>query len=122
MADDQRKFPYNERDWAIMANDIFRQLCSIGPGWHDISLLTVNVIADEDKVDVAYIAEDVLVGTGYIERDMHTINVRLTELGRQNCDRDIEIPPSYIQRLRTLLEIVHVSDRLDLEVTRADNP
>jgi len=35
-----------------------------------------------------------------IERDRHNDNVKLTTLGRQNCGRGIEIPPSDIQRLR----------------------
>jgi hypothetical protein len=36
----------------------------------------------------------------FIERDLHNANVRLTSLGRENCDKGIDIPPSDIQNLR----------------------
>ncbi len=111
--------PYDERDYAIMANNVFHQLCLIDegrePGWHDIRQLAENVKAYDNRSDVAYIAEAVLVEMQYIERDPRTINVRLTALGRQNCARGIDIPPSDIQKLRRLLESVHISERLDVK-------
>lgn len=53
-------------------------------------------------MDVAYIAEPVLMDKHYIERDPHSHNFKLTVLGRENCGRAIDIPPSDIQRLKRL--------------------
>jgi hypothetical protein len=65
-----------------------------------------KVGAFNNNIDVAYLVEDILVERQFIERDPHTNNVRLTTLGRQNCDREeIDIPPSDIQRLRRRLGI-----------------
>jgi hypothetical protein len=97
---------YNERDYAIMANNVFHQLCGMGGEWHDIAALADKVGAFNNNIDVAYLVEDILVERQFIERDPHTNNVRLTTLGRQNCDREgIDIPPSDIQRLRRRLGI-----------------
>jgi hypothetical protein len=57
----------------------------------------------DDKVHVAYISETILLELGYIERDPHNKNVRLTPLGLQNCGKGIRIPPSDIQKLKKLL-------------------
>jgi hypothetical protein len=75
----------------------------IGGEWHTVNPLAEQVGAYDNKDDVAYIAETVLVNMQYIERDPRTNNVRLTPVGRQNCGRGIEIPPSDNQRLRRRL-------------------
>jgi hypothetical protein len=107
MADNQRRVPYDERDFATMAENIHHRLCSMDegrePGWHDIMSLAVEVGAFENKSDVAYIAEAVLVEMQYIESDPHTNNIRLRPLGRKNCGRGIDIPPSDIQKLKRKL-------------------
>jgi hypothetical protein len=94
---------YDLRDYAIMANNVFRQLCLTGGEWHDINGLAENVKAYSNTDDVAYIAVSVLVNMQYIEHDPKTNKVRLTQPGRENCDTDIEIPPSAIQELRRSL-------------------
>jgi hypothetical protein len=80
-----------------MANNVFRQLCSLGGEWQDIRALAENVKAYPNKDDVAYIAESVLVDMQYIERDPNSNKVRLTQPGRENCDTGIEIPHYGIQ-------------------------
>jgi hypothetical protein len=91
-----------ERDYAIMANNVFHRLCTTPEEWHDIKSLAEEVRAFDNEDDVAHIAETVLLDMQFIERDPHTNNVRLTPLGRQNCARGIAIPPSDIQRLKRL--------------------
>ena len=91
---------YDRRDYAIIANNVYIQLCSLGDDWHDIR---PQLRAYPNADDVAYIAETVLVSMQYIIRDPQNRNVRLSPLGRQHCSRGIEIPPSDIQRLRRLL-------------------
>jgi len=96
--------PYDERDNAIMANNIFHQLCEMDeedrrngkdPQWIALTPLAERLLAIDDRIDVAYIAEATLLDElGYMERDPHNDNVRLTQLGRQNCPNGIEIPPS----------------------------
>jgi hypothetical protein len=119
MADNQQRVPYEERDFAIMADNVFKQLCEREPGWHDIRVLAEGVQAYGNSIDVAYIAEDVLMERQYIERDAYTINVRLTPLGRQNCGRAIEIPPSDIQRLIRIFENVRKKDKVAIKVIRS---
>jgi hypothetical protein len=97
MADNQLRVPYEERDFATMASNVFHRLCEPDeedrrtnrePQWHDIRVLAEELKAFENRSDVAYIAEAVLVGElQYIERDPHSINVRLMPLGRQNCGK-----------------------------------
>ena len=68
--------PYDEKDYAIIASNVFHQLCMIGgePEWHDIRQLAENLKAYENRADVAYIAEVILIEMQYIERDPHSIN------------------------------------------------
>ena len=93
--------PYEERDDAIVANNILMQLCILDredrdagrqPAWHDITTLAKHVRAFDNRTDVAYIAEERL--RGLIERDPQNQNVRLTEEGRQMCRKGIDILPS----------------------------
>ncbi len=91
--------PYDERDYAIIANNVLNQLCHLPDGWHDIRPLAKTVGGYTNSDDVAYIAEIVLSEKEYTERNPENHDVRLTKLGRDNCGRDIEIPPSDIQRL-----------------------
>ena len=108
------KAPYDERDYAIMTNDVYLQLCQMDredrnvrePKLHDITTLAENVGVFDNRAEVAYLAETTLLDElGYIERDIHNKNVRLTPLGRQNCDRGIDIPPSHIQKLKKQLDM-----------------
>jgi hypothetical protein len=102
--DNNKNPPYEERDDAIMAGHIFNELCildredrnvGIPPAWHDITQLAEKVRAFDKSVDVAYIAEtNLLDQQDFIERDPHNQNVRLTQVGRQNCGKGINIPPS----------------------------
>ena len=63
--------------------------------------LADEVRAFDNRIDVAYLAENTLLDElGYIERNMQNTDVRLTRLGRENCARGIEVPPSDIQKLR----------------------
>lgn len=65
------------------------------PAWHDLNKLAEGLNAFPDKINVAYIAEVILRDESqFIERDLKNQNVRLTELGRKNCDKGIDIPPS----------------------------
>ena len=64
------------------------------------------VVAFDHRVDVAYLAETTLLDQlKYIDRDIHSKNVRLTPLGRQNCDKGIPILPSDIQKLKKQLNM-----------------
>jgi len=119
MADNQRRVPYDERDWAEMANNVFHQLCEREAGWQDITELAKDVKAYDNTTDVAYTAEVVLLEMKYIERDPYSINVRLTPLGRENCGRGISIPPSDIQKLRRLFEKTVIRDKVAIKVTRS---
>lgn len=93
---------YDEHDNMIMANNVFMQLCLLDredrennrePQWQDIVAFADRVRAYDNRVDVAYIAETgFLDERGFIERDPHNTNVRLTPLGRENCNRGIDIP------------------------------
>ncbi|MFZ0513304.1 MAG: hypothetical protein WAM14_16975 [Candidatus Nitrosopolaris sp.] len=101
---------YDDRENAIMANHVFLELCKLDeedrrsnrdPQWRDIVSLADLVKAFDERIDVSYIAEEMLLDERhFIERDLHNANVRLTKLGRENCDKGIEIPPSDIQKLR----------------------
>lgn len=104
MTDSQQLVPYNERDYAIMVNNVFIQLCQLDvedrrsntePQWQNIKDLADRLRAYDNRVDVAYLAEETLLDErGFIERDMHSINVRLTPLGRENCGTGIDIAHS----------------------------
>jgi hypothetical protein len=101
---------YDDRDNAIMADHVFHALCkldeedrSLGrdPQWHDIVGLAEKVKAIDNRIDVSYISEEMLLDERhFIDRDLHNANVRLTKLGRENCAKGIDIPPSDIQKLR----------------------
>jgi hypothetical protein len=96
MTNDEHAPPYSH-DYGIMANNIFHVLCELdqedrehnrSPAWHDITILANRLRAYTDRVDV--LAETILQDErGFIERDPKTTNVRLTQLGRQNCDNRI---------------------------------
>jgi hypothetical protein len=96
MANDEHAPPYSH-DYGIMANDIFHVLCELdleyrehdrSPAWHDITILANRLSAYTDRVDV--LTEIILQDErGFIERDPKTTNVRLTQLGRQNCNKRI---------------------------------
>jgi hypothetical protein len=96
MANDEHTPPYN-RDYGIMANNIFHVLCELDlddrehdrpPAWHDIAILADRLRAYTDRVDA--LTETILQDErGFIERDPKSTNVRLTQLGRQNCNRRI---------------------------------
>jgi hypothetical protein len=87
-----------------MAAHIFNELCirdredrNAGdpPAWNNINELAEHVRAFDNRADVAYLAETTLLDErGFIERDPHNQNIRLTRLGRQNCEKGIDIPPS----------------------------
>lgn len=95
---------YDERESAIMVSNIFHRLCVLDrgreSGWHEIKALAEELKAFDKMSDVAFLAEEILLEREFIERDAHSNNVRLTPLGRQNCAKGIDIPPSDIQRLR----------------------
>ena len=104
---------YDDRDNATMANHVFHQLCELDeedrranrePQWQDIVRLADKVRAFDNRIDVAYLAENTLLDElGYIERNKQNTDVRLTGLGRENCAKGIDIPPSDIQKLRKRL-------------------
>jgi hypothetical protein len=96
---------YESRDYAIIANNVFRQLCNTDPKSQDINRLAAEVGAYDYKNDVAYIAEQVLLQLHFIERDPHNKLVRLTKLGKENCRKGIDIPPADIQKLRMRFNI-----------------
>ena len=105
--DHDDRVPYDERDFGIMANNIFHELCELDrndrengrpPAWHDIGKFAEKLKAYDNDVDVAYITETILdEERRFIERNRQNNDVRLTDLGRQNCDRGIDIPPSNYQ-------------------------
>ena len=98
---DHEKPPYDRRvDWVI-ANNIFHELCELDandrqadndPAWHDLSVLVRKRLgAYHIKEDIRHLAEDILERERkFIERNPHTLNVRLTGLGRANCGRQID--------------------------------
>ena len=95
---------YEHRDYAAIAEHVFHELCNRDPQWQDINTHANKVNAYNNKTDVANIAEQVLLQQlHFIERDLHNNNVRLTPLGRENCAKGIDIPPSDIQKLRKRL-------------------
>jgi hypothetical protein len=96
---------YDERDHAIMANNIFHRLCERGGEWHNITVLAQEVGAYGNTAHVASIAQAYLLEMHLIERDPSSNNVKLTPLGMVNCARGIDIPPSTIQRLKRRLGI-----------------
>jgi hypothetical protein len=102
-----------------MANNVYHQLCEREAGWYDITELAREVKAYENSNDVADIAEVVLLERRYIERDLFSLNVKLTQLGRENCVRGISIPPSDIQKLIELFEKTRVKDKISIKVIRS---
>jgi HEPN domain-containing protein len=103
MADDERPL-YEDRDVRIIANNIFHELClrdtedrfaGRPAASHDLRELAKRVAAYDNSEDVRHLAEDYLAEElHYLERDPHNFQVRLTQRGRDDCDKGIEIPPS----------------------------
>ena len=98
---DNEKPPYDRRDDWVIANNIFHELCEIDANdrqtdndsaWYDLrALVKGRLEAYHVKDDVLHLAEDILEHERkFIERDPHTLNVRLTGLGRANCGRQID--------------------------------
>ena len=98
---DNEKPPYNRRDDWVIANNIFHELCELdandrqvdnNSSWLDLRVLVKKRLeAYHVKEDVLSLAEDILEHERkFIERDPHTLNVRLTSLGRANCGRQID--------------------------------
>jgi hypothetical protein len=99
---DNEKPPYNRRDDWVIANNIFHELCELdandrqannnNSSWLDLRVLVKKRLeAYHVKEDVLRLAEDILEhDRKFIERDPHTLNVRLTGLGRANCGRQID--------------------------------
>lgn len=74
-------------------------MASREPSWHDMTELADKLRAFDDRTAAAYSAEvDLLDKKQFIERSYN--NVRLTKLGRENCDKGIDIPPSDRQVIR----------------------
>jgi hypothetical protein len=112
MANDQPA-PYDEHDYGVIANAIFTELClrdkddriaGRDPAWHNLrELVRDRLGAYRIENDVQHLAEDLLQDErGFIERDPHSLNIRLTRLGRENCNIGIDVPPSTHQ-IRTRL-------------------
>jgi hypothetical protein len=98
---DSEKPPYDRRDDWVIANNIFHELCELDANdrqtdndsaWYDLrALVRERLEAYHVKDDVLHLAEDILEHERkFIERDPHTPNVRLTDLGRANCGRQID--------------------------------
>jgi hypothetical protein len=98
---DNEKPPYNRRDDWVIANNIFHELCELdandrqadnNSSWLDLRVLVKKRLeAYHVKEDVLSLAEDILEHERkFIESDQHTLNVRLTSLGRANCGRQID--------------------------------
>jgi hypothetical protein len=98
---DNEKPPYDRRDDWVIANNIFHELCELDANdrqtdndsaWYDLrALVKERLEAYHVKDDVLHLAEDILEHERkFIERDPHTLNVRLTDLGRANCGRQID--------------------------------
>jgi hypothetical protein len=108
VVEDNEEPPYDSRDRGIIADNIFNELCkrdkedrkaSREPRWHDMTELADKLRAFDDRTAAAYSAEvDLLDKKQFIERSYN--NVRLTKLGRENCDKGIDIPPSDRQVIR----------------------
>ena len=99
--EDNEKPPYDRRDDWVIANNIFHELCEVDANdrqtdndsaWYDLrALVKERLEAYHVKDDVLHLAEDILEHERkFIERDPHTLNVRLTGLGRANCGRQID--------------------------------
>jgi hypothetical protein len=102
---DNEKPPYNRRDDWTIANNIFHELCELDaddrqadndPAWYDLRLLVKERLgAYHISEDMRHLAEDILEHERrFIERDPHIFNVRLTDLGRANCGRQIDGRPA----------------------------
>jgi septum formation topological specificity factor MinE len=98
---DNEKPPYNGRDDWVIANNIFHELCELdandrqadnNSSWLDLRVLVKKRSeAYHIKEDLPHLAEDILEHERkFIERDPHTLNVKLTGLGRTNCGRQID--------------------------------
>ena len=98
---DSKKPPYNRRDDWVLANNIFHELCELDANdrqadndsaWHDLRILVKERLETYHvKENILRLAEDILEHERkLIERDPHTLNVRLSPLGRANCGRQID--------------------------------
>lgn len=98
---DSEKPPYNRRDDWVLANNIFHELCELDANdrqadsdsaWHDLRILVKERLESYHvKENILRLAEDILEHERkLIERDSHTLNVRLSALGRANCGRQID--------------------------------
>jgi hypothetical protein len=98
---DNEQPPYDRRDDWVIANNIFHELCELDadnrqagndPAWNDLGILVKERLgAYHINQDVRHLAEDILERERrFIERDPHTFNIRLTDLGRANCGRQID--------------------------------
>jgi hypothetical protein len=57
--------------------------------------VAATAVIYDNRIDAAYLADTtVLDELRYIERSQDNINIRLTSLGRENCSKEIDIPPS----------------------------
>ncbi|NAL78087.1 hypothetical protein [Nitrososphaera sp. AFS] len=55
MSEPQRRPDYPGRDASIIANNIFKQLCDLPEGWHDIRPLAMNIGVFANSEDVTYV-------------------------------------------------------------------
>ena len=119
MAEGQQRDRPDDRDFAIIADNVYQQLCSLGGEWQNIVALAEKVksYGQLSSSDVAYIAEAVLLEMGYIERDPHSIRVKLSPLGRERCGRGIIIPPSNFKAIVNIVEQISLRDRVEIRKT-----
>lgn len=102
MGDTERP-PYDHKDYETIANNIFERLCERDKrdresgkvaNWHDLRGIVTKLRGFHVPTDVRALAEDILENEKkYMERDPHTFQVRLTELGRQNCGKRVVVTP-----------------------------
>lgn len=100
-------YPNSEHDYDVVANYIHQKLCFMDKAdielgrptaWHNLIELIRKNNAYPIRIEIMDMAEKILADEKkFIERDPGTFNVRLTQLGRDNCDKGIDIPPSVHQ-------------------------
>jgi hypothetical protein len=105
MRENEQQPPYNRRDDWVTANNIFHELCELDaddrqadndPAWNDLGVLVKERLgAYHVSENIRHLAEYILERErGFVERNTHTFNIRLTELGRANCGRQIDGRPA----------------------------
>ena len=85
---------YANRDYEIMTNNVFHQLCELDSDDRRNNRLTLsdNLEGYDNHVDPAYLVDYMLHDVRrFIERDRRTSNVRLTQPGRQYCEQWIDV-------------------------------